>query len=60
MKKPKVKFIPKHRVMKCWSCDGKGKINGKLCTACKGAKTFVEESYILRVGNQAFQVDGLK
>ena len=58
-KKRKAEFIPNHRKLTCWCCDGEG------CNACKGTGLWIEEHYILvtkdKNGNKiAFGVDGLR
>jgi DnaJ-class molecular chaperone len=40
-------FVNKHDTMPCWCCDATGKINGKTCKTCKGAKTYIETHRII-------------
>lgn len=65
----KVQFKPKHEIMKCWACNGKGHNWDGLwlqkCKTCKGTGKFIEEHYHLiytdKKGNKmAFGVDGIK
>lgn len=54
-----VEFIPNHKYLECWCCEGKG------CLTCKNTGKFKEEHWILVYTNKegqkiAFGVDSLK
>ena len=55
----KVEFIPKHQLLRCWKCKGKG------CDVCNYIGKFREEFYYLIYTDKngqkmAFGVDGIK
>ena len=64
-KERKLEVIDASRYTKCWSCDGTGKRDGKVCSACQGTGKWKEPNYIHIVKDEngqkiAFQSDLLK
>lgn len=40
-------IIDKSEIQYCWKCEGKGIINGELCSLCHGDGKFKESHYIV-------------
>lgn len=60
MQKNKLEVIKVDNIMKCWTCDGKGKIEEKSCLTCEGTGIYNEASYIHIANGIAFSGDTIK
>jgi len=58
--KNKLEVIRQDNIQKCWSCDGKGKIENIICSICNGKGTYNEATYIHIVNGIAFSGDTVK
>lgn len=54
--KEKIKFIPNHNKMTCWTC--KGKVDNKKCQCCDGTGIFVDVGYHLIAKDNSGQLIG--